>query len=109
MAAPILNISTYKFVPIEHPEALRWPLLGNAQAHHLKGTILLAEEGINLFLAGSEAGVRGFVDYLRADARFSDLAPKESWSEVVPFHRLLVKVKPEIIRMNQPAIRPEAG
>jgi UPF0176 protein len=106
---PILNISTYKFVTLADPEALRAQLQGNAAANHLKGTILLAEEGINLFLAGPAEGVRAFVDYLRADARFADLAPKESWSAATPFLRLKVKVKREIIRMNHPSIRPEAG
>jgi UPF0176 protein len=109
MSAPILNISTYKFIEIEDPQALRCPLLGNARACHLKGTVLLAQEGINLFLAGPELGVRSFVDYLRADARFADLAPKESWSEAVPFKRLIVKAKREIIRMDHPEIRPYQG
>ena len=70
--------------------------------------MLLAEEGINLFLAGTAEAVRAWVAALREDPRFADLAPKESWSEVVPFKKLLVKVKPEIIRMNHPAIRPDA-
>ncbi|PXW92887.1 UPF0176 protein [Sphaerotilus hippei] len=107
--APILNISTYKFVGLPDVQHLRLPLLGNARACHLKGTLLLAEEGINLFMAGPEAGVREFVRYLRCDARFADLAPKESWSEAVPFRHLKVKVKREIIRMNCPDIRPVAG
>jgi UPF0176 protein len=107
--APILNISTYKFVTLADPEALRAQLQGNAAANQLKGTILLAEEGINLFLAGPAEGVRAFVGYLRADARFADLMPKESWSAATPFLRLKVKVKREIIRMNHPGIRPEAG
>ena len=107
--APILNISTYKFVTLVDPETLRAQLQGNAAANHLKGTILLAEEGINLFLAGPADGVRSFVAYLRSDPRFADLAPKESWSATTPFLRLKVKVKREIIRMNHPSIRPEAG
>jgi UPF0176 protein len=106
---PILNISTYRFVTLADPDALRAQLQGNAAANHLKGTILLAEEGINLFLAGPADGVRAFVDYLRADPRFADLTPKESWSATTPFQRLKVKVKREIIRMNHPGIRPQAG
>jgi UPF0176 protein len=107
--APILNISTYRFVTLADPEALRIQLQGSAAAHHLKGTVLLAEEGINLFLAGPAEGVRAFVDDLRADPRFADLVPKESWSATTPFQRLKVKVKREIIRMNHPGIRPQAG
>jgi UPF0176 protein len=73
----------------------------------LKGTVLLAEEGINLFLAGAPEQVRGWVGFLREDPRFADLDPKESWSDAVPFKKLLVKVKREIIRMNHPTIRPD--
>jgi UPF0176 protein len=83
--------------------------LDNALARQLKGTILIAEEGINFFLAGSADDVRGFVDWLRSDARFADLAPKESWSDTQPFRKMLVKVKTEIIRMNHPSIRPAEG
>ncbi len=108
MNAPILNISTYKFVTLADAEALRLPLQGQAAACRLKGTVLLAEEGINLFMAGPEAGVREFMAYLHTDPRLADLQPKESWSAAVPFKHLRVKVKREIIRMNHPSIRPEA-
>ncbi len=105
----VLNISAYKFVPLHDTSALQATLKDRAQALQLKGTILLAEEGINLFLAGPANGVRGFVRQLQADARFADVAPKESWSATQPFGKLLVKVKREIIRMNHPAIRPADG
>ncbi|MEY3445414.1 MAG: hypothetical protein RIR45_169 [Pseudomonadota bacterium] len=75
----------------------------------LKGTILLAEEGINLFLAGPADTVRGFVAQLHTDARFADIAPKESWSDHQPFKKMLVKFKREIIRMDHPTIRPADG
>ena len=105
----ILNISCYKFVALPDAQDLRQPCLDNALARQLKGTILIAEEGINFFLAGSADDVRGFVDWLRSDARFADLAPKESWSDTQPFRKMLVKVKNEIIRMNHPSIRPAEG
>lgn len=105
----ILNISAYKFVPLPDAPALREQLHARTLALELKGTILLAEEGINLFLAGPEAAVRRFVDELRQDARLQDLQPKESWSARQPFRKMLVKVKREIIRMNHPTIRPAAG
>jgi UPF0176 protein len=85
-------------------------LYDRALALNLKGTVLLAEEGINLFLAGAADAVRSFVRQLAADARFADvMAPKESWSATQPFGKLLVKVKREIIRMNHPAIQPASG
>ncbi len=105
----ILNISCYKFVALPDAQDLRQPCLDNALARQLKGTILIAEEGINFFLAGRADDVRGFVDWLRSDARFADLAPKESWSATQPFRKMLVKVKNEIIRMNHPSIRPAEG
>ena len=105
----ILNISAYKFVNLPDAPALRDLLHGWALELQLKGTILLAGEGINLFLAAPEAAVRGFVARLHQDARFADLVPKESWSASQPFKKMLVKVKNEIIRMDHPAIQPSAG
>jgi UPF0176 protein len=105
----ILNISAYKFIPLPDAQALRELLLQRANALQLKGTVLLAEEGINLFLAGPEWYVRGFIAQLHQDARFADIAPKESWTDIQPFKKMLVKVKGEIIRMNYPTIRPANG
>jgi UPF0176 protein len=105
----ILNISAYRFVTLDDTPALRLRLLESARALQLKGTVLLAEEGINLFLAGAPESVRGWLVQLRGDARFAALEAKESWSEGLPLRRLLVKCKREIIRMNRPAIRPEGG
>ncbi|TWO69066.1 sulfurtransferase [Caenimonas sedimenti] len=105
----VLNISAYKFVALPDAAQLRTQLLESATQVALKGTILLAEEGINLFLAGTESSIRFFLDELREDPRFADLRPKESWSDTVPFRHLRVKRKNEIIRMNHPAIQPAQG
>ena len=107
--ASVLNISAYLFTRLVDAPDLRRVLRDRALAARIKGTILLAEEGINLFLAGDPQAVRGFVATLRDDPRFADLTAKESWSAEQPFGRLLVKVKREIIRMDHPAIRPEAS
>ncbi len=71
--------------------------------------MLLAEEGINLFLAGEADPLTRWLDWLREDARFAALTAQQSWSEQVPFRKLRVKIKREIIRMNHPAIRPGFG
>jgi len=105
----ILNISSYKFIPLTDTLALRDTLAARAVSLGLKGTVLLAEEGINLFLAGPAQAVRSFISQLQTDARFADMAPKESWSASQPFRKMLVKVKGEIIRMNHPAIQPAQG
>jgi UPF0176 protein len=104
-----LNVSTYRFVEIDDPHALRDRLAASAAAAGLKGTILVAREGLNLFVAGEPAALRGWVAAaLHADPRFAGLATKDSFSDAPPFRRLKVKVKDEIIRMNRPAIRPQA-
>ncbi|WP_438352714.1 sulfurtransferase [Microbacterium sp. CJ88] len=107
--ASVLNVSAYLFTHLSDPHALRSVLRERAVAAGLRGTIILAEEGLNLFLAGEAGAVRGFLDELRADSRFADLVAQESWSDVQPFARMLVKVKREIIRMDRPTVRPGAG
>ncbi|MDR6937848.1 MULTISPECIES: sulfurtransferase [unclassified Luteibacter] len=105
----ILNISAYKFVGLDDLDALRARIVERCEALALKGTILLAPEGINVFLAAPREAIDTFVAWLRQDPRFADLAPKESWSDTVPFGRMRVRLKKEIITMHAPAIRPADG
>ncbi len=109
----IVNLAAYKFVSIKSTAGWREPLRARCESLGLRGTILLAPEGINLFLAGTRAAADGFLDYLRGDGlfegKFADLEVKESLSATQPFRRMLVKLKKEIITMHSPAIRPEAG
>ncbi|MEI2418347.1 sulfurtransferase [Orrella sp. JC864] len=105
----VVNIAAYKFVTLQDAAELRAPLLERAQALALKGTVLLAPEGINLFLAGARAQIDAYLAYLRQDPRLADLQAKYSLSDEAPFKRLRVKLKREIIRMDRPAIRPQAG
>jgi UPF0176 protein len=102
----ILNACAYKFVDIDDLQVLRVTLRERALAAELKGTILLAPEGINLFLAGTADRVEGFLEFLLADPRFNDMPVKKSRSNEQAFNRMLVKVKREIISMRQPEIRP---
>ena len=103
----ILNIAAYRFVQLNDTTLLQDRLRESACALELRGTILIAEEGINFFLAGPESAVRDFLAAMQADPRFTPIEVKESWSDEQPFGKLLVKVKPEIIRMNHPTIRPD--
>ena len=103
----VLNISAYKFVTLNARESLRERVQTRCDELALKGTILLASEGINLFLAGPAEAVRTLVTWLQEDARFADIAPKESWSDTVPFKKMRVRLKKEIITMKVPAICPE--
>ena len=95
-----LNFSAYKFITLTDRDTLREDARRRALEAGLRGTILLAEEGINLFLAGEESLLRGWLTWLKTDARFADLAPKESWSDHQPFNRMLVRLKSEIITMR---------
>lgn len=105
----IINIAAYKFVGLADLEQRKAEVISQAQALTLKGTVLLTPEGINLFLAGTRPAIDHFLIWLRTDPAFADLEVKYSASEGVPFKKLLVKIKKEIIRMNHPTIRPEAG
>ena len=106
---PILNIAAYRFISLNDAAALRESIRSRGAALQLKGTVLLAGEGINLVVAGAEAATREFMAWLHSDARFAPIAFKESFSGTIPFKRWIVKVKAEIIRMNHPAIQPQAA
>ncbi len=102
----ILNIAAYLFVPIDDADVLAARLRTQAEATALRGTMLVTPEGLNLFLAGAEASLREFLAWLRTDPRFAALHAKESWSEAVPFARLKVKRKAEIITFRREAASP---
>jgi UPF0176 protein len=102
-----VNISAYKFVTIHDVEALQQQLQRECNKHELKGTVLVAIEGLNVFLAGSKAQIEAFLTVLRADERFSDLTVKYSVSQSAPFRKLRVRIKREIITMKRPLIQPE--
>lgn len=102
----ILNIAAYRFVALERLPQLRGEIEARCKALGLKGTVLVAEEGINLFLAGAAAQVGAFLDTLRADARFAAIEIKRSWSAAQPFRRLRVRIRREIVTMRRPEIHP---
>ncbi|KVD78769.1 rhodanese superfamily protein [Burkholderia sp. ABCPW 14] len=108
-----VNLAAYRFVSLDSIEQWRPLITARCDALGLRGTILLAPEGINLFIAGSREATDAFVDYLRHDPlfedKFADLRFKESLSDSQPFRRMLVRLKREIITMKKPAIKPELG
>jgi UPF0176 protein len=104
----IVNIAAYKFVGLDDLPARREHLLARCRALALKGTILLAPEGINLFLAGAPLAIDELLASLRADPLLADLRAKRSWSAAQPFRRMKVKLKREIISLNRPQLRPAA-
>src|SRR5690606_31882395 len=108
-AAMIRNIAAYRFTGIADPQALAADLRVWAEAADLRGTVLVAAEGVNLFLAGTDAGIEDFLRQLRGDARLGWIEVKDSWSEAVPFARLKVKCKREIISFRREDASPLRG
>jgi UPF0176 protein len=96
----------YKFVTIGDLPELRDALLAVCKSHGIKGTILLAPEGINGTVAGADAAIETLETMLRGDARFSDLETKRSVATAEPFQRLKVKIKPEIVTFGVPSADP---
>ena len=102
----ILNLAAYKFVVVDDPAALAAQVRESAASYALRGTVLIAPEGINAFLAGAPEDVHAWLAWLRRDARFGDLHPKLSESRANPFARLKVKVKREIIAFRREQASP---
>ncbi|MEM6581785.1 MAG: rhodanese-related sulfurtransferase [Pseudomonadota bacterium] len=96
----------YKFVDLEDYREIREPLLDVCTKSGVKGTLLLAAEGINGTIAGSRTGMDTTLAYLRSDPRLADLEHKESVDDHLPFHRMKVKLKKEIVTMGVPGINP---
>ncbi|GGW33457.1 UPF0176 protein [Gemmobacter lanyuensis] len=98
----------YHFTRFPDPAALRGPLQDLADARGVRGSLLLATEGINGTIAGDRAGIDAMLAHIRALPGCADLEHKESWSEAMPFGRMKVKLKREIVTMGQPDIDPRA-
>ena len=96
----------YRFAPFDTPAALREPLLALCRAQEVKGTLLLAREGINGTIAGSRAGVAAAIDHIRALPGCAELDVKYSTAAAMPFQRMKVRLKKEIVTMKVPGIDP---
>jgi len=105
----ILNIASYRFIAIVDVDAVAVRVKALCEQHELKGTVLVSPEGINIFLAGSDLGINGFLTELQSDSRFDGIAVKFSRSGFVPFKRLRVKRKREIITYRDDRLLPEKG
>ena len=96
----------YRFAKFPDFESVRQPLLDLMLAHEVRGTLLLAAEGINGTIAGPRAGIDAVLGFIRSDPRFSEIDVKESFSETNPFYRSKVKLKKEIVTMGVEDIDP---
>ena len=107
-ALMIIVAALYHFIRFADPAALRGSLLDLAREQGIKGSLLLAPEGINGTIAGSRAGIDAVLAHLRALPGCGDLEWKEAQAETPPFGRMKVRLKREIVTMGQPDIDPRA-
>ncbi len=105
-----LTTAMYHFVSLPHFKTFREPLLQFCVSRDIKGTLLLADEGINGTVAGSEKCITELLYYLKTDpifeGHFKNLGHKESWSDKHPFYRMKVKLKKEIVTLGVPGVSP---
>ncbi len=110
IAPRYLTAALYKFVSLPNYAALQAPILAACELHAIKGTILLASEGINGTIAGVPEDIIAVLHFLRTDAmfenRFADLEHKESFANEHPFYRMKVKLKKEIVTLGVAGVSP---
>jgi UPF0176 protein len=103
----IVICALYKFVTLEDYQEIKPTLLDFMLQHDIRGTLLLAQEGINGTVAGSRTGIDSLLTYLQNDSRFEDISYKESFTQTMPFLRTRVKLKKEIVTMGVDGIDPK--
>jgi UPF0176 protein len=105
-----LTAALYKFVSLPDFKSLQAPVLDACLSNNIKGTLLLAEEGINGTIAGLPEDIHNLLHFLHSDAifenRFADLEHKESFASEHPFYRMKVKLKKEIVTLGVPGVSP---
>lgn len=103
---PISVCALYKFTTLEDYKDLRHSILTELDKRNIRGTLLLAEEGINGTISGTHAAIEEFLEWLQSDKRFSGIDYKLSYHAEMPFHRTKVKLKKEIVTMGVEGIDP---
>jgi UPF0176 protein len=98
----------YHFTPFADPQELRGPLFDLAKAQGIMGTLLLANEGINGTIAGSREGIDAILAHIRALPGCADLVWKESHADKMPFVRMKVRIKSEIVTLGVAGVDPLA-
>ncbi len=102
----VVVATLYKFISLPDAAEKQSSLLAQCQLEGVKGTILLAEEGINGTIAGSRDAIDAVLSFLRADPRLTDLEHKESFAQSQPFDRMKVRLKAEIVTIGVPEANP---
>jgi UPF0176 protein len=96
----------YKFTPLKNIEELKEKIYTACVENDIKGTLLLANEGINGTIAGPEQGIQNVLAYLKDLVDLKDEEHKESWSEEYPFYRMKVRLKKEIVTIGLDDVDP---
>lgn len=99
----------YRFTPFQDPVALRGPMLGVCEEAGIKGTLLLAHEGINGTIAGTDNAIGAVLDHIRSLPGCAELDIKYSYAHEMPFNRMKVRLKREIVTMGEPGVDPRAS
>ncbi|ATC32666.1 rhodanese domain-containing protein [Caulobacter vibrioides] len=100
----------YRFTRFPDPAAIQGPLAALCCSLGVKGTLLLAREGINGTIAGEDAAIEAVLTHIRALPGCADLTPKTAWAERMPFYRMKVRLKKEIVTLGEPDLDPtDAG
>ncbi|MCC0029390.1 MAG: rhodanese-related sulfurtransferase [Brucellaceae bacterium] len=105
-AGPFKVAALYRFTPVNEPARLRDPVHDFCVQNGIRGTLLLADEGINGTVAGTGAAIDALIAMLRAMPEFADLEVKYSTAAEMPFHRMKVRLKREIVTMGVDGIDP---
>lgn len=108
-ALPICVAALYRFARFDDPEAVRVPLAARCAKLGIRGTLLVAREGLNGTIAGTDAAIAEIVDHIRTLPGCADIEVKYSRAATMPFHRMKVRPKREIVTMGQPDIDPLDG
>ncbi|MCS6958507.1 MAG: rhodanese-related sulfurtransferase [Pseudanabaenaceae cyanobacterium SKYGB_i_bin29] len=108
MTKPIVVSTFYHFAPFSDYQEWQPKLKELCDAWQLRGTILLAAEGINATIAGSREGIDRVVNFIKSDDRFKTMETKEGKTDIIPFGRMKVRLKKEIIKLGIPSLDPLA-
>ena len=109
MSESVIIIAFYRFVTLADPRSIQEALQGFCDQYYLKGTILLAKEGINGTISGSRLGIDKLIGYLESQAVFDRLEYKESKADFQPFNRMKVRLKREIVTIGIPKVDPRCA
>ena len=104
--SPFIVLALYHFAQLDNFADLRKPLLSVMQQHGVKGSLLLAHEGINGTVAGTRKGIDALMGTIRSDARLKNIVTKKSAAQDMPFNRAKVRLKKEIVTMGVEDIDP---